>query len=230
MNNLLITTIGEYNHLSAWTNDKRNYDIALLNYDYSFTIQDSLDVDCIWFDSYPTFKFPGIAEMFQDEPRLLRYNYFWMPDEDILLPTKDINTLFDKMRTLNLSLAQPSIEKSDTSFPSWEIFTHKPDLDIIHTNFVEVMCPLFSRDALGKCLETFPKSKSGWGLDLVWPKLIGDNGSNIAILNSVVAKHTRPIKGGDIYEALESKRISPSSEKRRLMVEYGVKSIDIQAH
>jgi hypothetical protein len=230
MDNLLITTIGEYNHLDSWGNGKRNFDIALLNYDYSMAINDKINCDLIYLDAYPSFKYPGIAEMFYDEPKLLRYKYFFMPDEDIDISSNDISTLFGKMRTLNLSLAQPSIEKSDTSFPSWELFIHKPDLDIICTNFVEIMCPLFSRDALGKCLETFPKSNSGWGIDVVWPKLIGNSGNNIAVINSVIAKHTRPIKGGNLYSALKSSGISPSKERLRLMAEYDIKSIDTKTY
>lgn len=229
MKNLLITTFGEYNHIDSWLDGERNYDVALINYDYHEVPSDLIG-KCIYLDSFHTFKYPGLWDALWDEPRLLRYDYFFMPDEDILLTSGDINTLFDKMRTLNLDLAQPSIERSDISFPSWELFVHKEGLDIVMTNFVEVMCPLFSRSALGKCLETFKKSQSGWGLDLVWPHLIGDTGNNIAVINSVVAKHTRKIKEGELYLELERKRISPSRERRQLMQEYGVKSIDIKEH
>jgi hypothetical protein len=229
MNNLLITTIGEYNHLSKWLDGERNYDVALVNYDHHDTPYD-LARQCVWFDTFSTFKYPGIWDMFWDEPRLLRYDYFWMPDDDIELCPPEINKLFDKARTLNLSLSQPSIEKSDTSFPSWEVFIHRESMDFIATNFVEIMCPLFSRDALGKCLDTFRKSQSGWGLDLVWTKLIGDTHSNIGIINSVIAKHTRKIASGSFYPDLQRKKIRPSQERRSLMNEYLVSGVDIKIH
>lgn len=226
MRNLLITTFGEYNHLDSWLNGERNFDVALINYDYH---EDKYDLikDCVYLDAFHTFKYPGIWDALWEEPRLLRYDYFWMPDEDIDISCGEINKMFDKMRTLNLDLAQPSVEKSNVSFPSWEQFIHKEALDVIMTNFVEVMCPLFSRDAIGKCLETFRKSESGWGLDLVWAKLV-NNGNNMAILNSIIVKHTRPVKEGGLYEALAEKRISPSGDRRRLMREYNVSSIDIK--
>lgn len=226
MRNLLITTFGEYNHLDSWLKGSRNFDVALINYD-SHEHRNDLISDCVYLDTFHTFKFPGIWDAFWDEPSLLMYDYFWMPDTDIDVSCDDINKMFDKVKTLKLDLSQPSIEKSNTSFPSWEYFIHKDDLDVIMTNFVEVMCPVFSRSALDKCLATFRKSQSGWGLDLVWAKLV-NNGNNMAIINSIIVKHTRPVKGGDLYKALSDKRISPSGDRRRLMKEYGVSSINIE--
>jgi len=229
MKNLLITTIGEYNHLDKWLNGEPNFDVALVNYDRH---EDPVDLvyRCVYYDTFTTFKYPGLWDVFWDEPRLLRYNYFWMPDEDIDLSCKEINKLFDRMKELNLDLAQPSIEKSDTSFPSWECFVHKENTDVIYTNFIEIMCPCLGRDALGKCLDTFKESQSGWGLDLVWTKLIGDKSNNIAIINSVVARHTRPIKDGGLYDSLQKRRISPSQERKQLMRKYGIPAIDIKIH
>jgi len=210
--NLLITTIGDYNHSSIWDRWNKNYDVVLI--DYRVT---------------PTFKYPGIYNHIKSNPDLLKYEYYWMPDEDINLSSENINKLFALMSLFNLALAQPSIEKSSVSFPSWECFTHRDKPDIIYTNFVEITCPCFSNAGLFSCLETFYKSQSGWGLDIVWPKLIGDNHKNIAILNSIVAQHTRPVKGGDLYTNLTKKGIRPSQERLKLMKEYEV-LLDIKIH
>jgi len=229
MKNLLITTVGEYNMLHKWMDGERNFDIALLNYDYH-DVPPTLCSHLVWFDTYASFKYPGIYDMFWGEPRLLRYDYFFMPDEDIDISCGDINKMFDKARTMNFDLCCPSIEKSETSFPSWELFVNKPDVDVALVNFIEVMCPVFSSNALKKCLDTFKKSQSGWGLDLVWPKLIGDNGNNMAVIHSIIAKHTRKISTGTLYINLQRKRISPYREKRKLMSEYKVSSIDIKEY
>lgn len=226
MKNLLITTIGEYNHLKSWIEGERDFDIALVNYDYSMEINDALKSGCVYYDSFPVFKYPGIWQMMTDATALQKYDYYFMPDEDIDISGAQINELFSKMAEYDLALTQPSIEKSNTSFPSWEQFIHREGIDMIYSNFVEVMCPLFSRSAMKACLNTFPKSHSGWGLDLAWAKIL--EGQNIGIINSVVARHTRPVKGGDLYKALQKLRISPYQEKRKLMNEYGVSSVDIQ--
>jgi len=226
MRNLLITTIGEYNHFNRWTDGIRNFDIAIINYDSHDISQEFLD-KCVWYGQFPTFKFPGIQTMLKNDNSLLKYDYYWMPDSDIDISCDDINDMFEKANILGLDLGQPSVEKSDVSFPSWEQFIHKEGIDVVMTNFVEVMCPLFSRYALIKCLNTFSKSQSGWGLDLVWAKLV-NNGNNMAILNSITIKHTRPVKKGGLYEALAKKKVSPSSERKQLMREYNIPCIDIK--
>jgi len=223
MRNLLITTFGEYNHVKSWLNGNRNFDVALINYDFH-EHSGKLVGDCVYLDSFATFKYPGIYEVLWSEPRLLKYDYYFMPDEDILLSCGDINTLFDKARTLNLDICCPSIKNSSESFPSWDCFVHIDAMDFVATKFIEVMCPVFSKHALSKCLDTFQKSQSGWGLDLVWPKLVHNNGSNIGVIHSVVAKHTRKIAGGTLYQDLQRQRIQPAGEKRKLMQEYGVNS------
>jgi len=227
MSNLLITTIGEYNCLNSWTNsEKRDFDIALVNYDYSMEVNDALKVGCVYFDEFPVFKYPGIWQMMTDATVLQKYDYYFMPDEDIDISGQQISELFAKMKEYDLALAQPSIEKSFVSFPSWEYFIHREGVDMIYSNFVEVMCPLFSREAIKACLNTFNKSNSGWGLDLAWAKIL--EGDNIGIINSVIARHTRPVMGGGLYKALQKLRISPYQEKRKLMKEYGVNTIDIK--
>lgn len=202
MKNLLITTVGPYNHFLNWTDGRQEFDVRVWDYAYN-----------------PGFKYPLIFQMLITEPN--DYDYFFMPDEDINMTSRDINRLFAAMRDNDLDLAQPSIERSEESHPSWEAFVHREgDGDIIPTDFVEIMCPCFSRKALERCLETFPKSQSGWGLDIVWPTLL--QGNKIAIINSVIAQHTRKVKGGCLYDALRKKGISPSTEKKRLMKEYGI--------
>uniref|UniRef100_A0A6M3KBI0 Uncharacterized protein n=1 Tax=viral metagenome TaxID=1070528 RepID=A0A6M3KBI0_9ZZZZ len=79
-------------------------------------------------------------------------------------------------------------------------------------------------------IEKSGKLKSGWGLDIVWPKLIVDNGVNIAIINCIVAKHTRKIRSGGLYSKLKGLVILSSTERKRLVREYGIKSIDIKTY
>ncbi len=227
MRNLLITTIGAYNHLNKWIAGRRNFDLALIDYTEQGVIPAEIQSQCVYFDSFPTFKYPGIYKTFKEHPELLNYDYFWMPDEDIELLTVDVNSLFDKMPQYRLDLACPSIEESANSFPSWRCFIHdkRAPKEIIYINYIEVMCPIFSRNGLDKCLDTFWRSQSGWGIDLAWPKLI--NGGinllqggfrNVAIINSIIARHTRqpnvnlPSIRGPLYEALYKKGIVPNDE------------------
>jgi hypothetical protein len=225
--NLLITTFGKYNHLAEWINgDTSDFDIALINYDG----HQSPIVPSTYYGIMPTFKYEGIARMLTKRNSLMDYDYFFMPDEDILINADGINAIFAQMRLHNLDLAQPSVEESKTSFLSWRIFKHNPAKpDIINTDFIECMCPVFSRKALELCLPIFPKSRSAYGLDLVWPKLIGNNGKNIAIINNVVVKHTRPVGKGELYKLLAKQGVVPDVEMHKLIKEYDIK-FEAKAH
>jgi hypothetical protein len=236
MRNLLITTIGTYNHLNRWIEGNCNFDLALIDYTETGVIPVEIQSRCVYFANFQTFKYPGLYKVFKENPQLLNYDYFWLPDEDIELTTLEINKLFDKMYQYHLDLACPSIEISDTSFPSWSCFIHdvRAVREIIYINYIEVMCPVFSRNGLDRCLDTFWRSQSGWGIDLAWPKLI--NGGinllqgfrNVAIINSIIARHTRqpnvnlPSIRGPLYEALFKKGIIPNDELGEMMRLYKI--------
>lgn len=199
MRNLLITTIGKDNCLDAWDKGKtKNFDIVTI--DYTKT---------------STFKYPGIYRAL----RLLRaYDYYWMPDEDISLTTEEINKLFDMAAKYHLDLFQPSVEQSPRSFPSWPMFIHKGNAEMIPMPFVEIMCPGFSREGLLKCIDTFHRSNSGWGLDIIWAKIL--RYQNMGLINSVSVIHTRPpMKGSNLYSMLKE---PASDEMHRLLKEYRV--------
>ena len=207
MRNLLITTVGTYNLRHILMAGDPNFDIITVDYTKN-----------------PTFKYPGIYKAIKDLGRT--YDYYWMPDEDIYLSTRSINHMFYQMARFGLDLGQPSVEDSKRSFPSWPMFVHKPGDVFRPMPFVEVMCPCFSRKGLELCLETFPKSNSGWGLDIVWAKLL--NYQHMGVLNNIVVRHTRPpIKGSNLYKILKE---SPSKEMRRLIDEYNVIMIPYNAN
>ncbi len=227
--NLLITTIGRDNKLADWIDGYRSFDVAIVNYD-GHNIYKYITRELAHCYTFPTFKYPGIYKMMSVNPRIGNYDYFFMPDEDIYISCDDINRLFLETEKRKLDLACPSIENSDISFPSWSLFEHRDGIDITYTNFVEVMCPVFSKRAFDLCLNTFNKSQSGWGIDLVWPKIIGDTGSNIAVIHSIIARHTRKIGSGNLYSKLNNIGVKPSIERKRLMAEYGVESIASGEH
>jgi hypothetical protein len=53
---------------------------------------------------------------------------------------------------------------------------------------------------LEKCCPTFRENKSGWGIDHVWVKWLKYPTDKVAIIDDVVAVHTRPVGHGDMYK------------------------------
>jgi hypothetical protein len=147
-----------------------------------------------------------------------KYDAVWLPDDDISCDTVSINNLFALFHQYHLDLAQPSL--SVDSYFGYSITVNKPEYVLRYTNWVEGLVPIFSREALMKCLETFSESQSGWGLCWVWPKLLGYPQDKIAIIDGVNVRHARAVGKGDLYRNL---KISPSNEKQKIMEKYQIK-------
>lgn len=149
-------------------------------------------------------KWPALHEHIRSERELIEsYDAVWFPDDDLLIDAAGINRMFDLFMGFGLSLAQPALSHdSHFSHPS---VLQDPRSYLRLTNFVEVMAPLFSREALSVVHPTFAQSKTGWGLDFMWPFLLAraGHGNRIGVLDAVAMTHTRPIGGGDIYQGQE---------------------------
>lgn len=141
------------------------------------------------------------------------YERIWLPDNDILATCDQINQLFAVSEFFDLSLCQPGLSAS--SFVSHEITRAHPLTRLRFTNFVEVMMPLFSQAALQLLKHTWSANRSGWGVDLLWTKLLGDPRDKIAIIDQISVDHTQPI--GNTYS------LQPAlDEKRALMALHGL--------
>ena len=146
-------------------------------------------------------KFGAINSLFQPESRLWAYEQIWLPDDDLQTSWRDINRLFEICRRYELQLAQPSLKSN--SFVNHPVTAQQPEYILRHTNFVEAMCPLFSRDALKLCLPSFNGAVLGYGLDHIWPRLLGMVHTRMAIVDDVTVAHTRPLASN--YDPLKAR-------------------------
>ena len=145
-------------------------------------------------------KFAAIHQLFFDGSPLWNYDFIMLPDDDLMLSWKDINQAFDLSREHRLELAQPSLREG--SHWGLSFVLQQPNILLRFTSFVESMMPIFSREALAICLPTFPQSLIGWGLDIVWPVMLGTQRTNVAIFDAVSVLHTRPV--GASYNGTEA--------------------------
>jgi O-methyltransferase len=173
-------------------------------------------------------KFSAIKDIYDKDKNIFReYQAIWFLDDDIDLAFGDVDNFFNIMRELNLSLAQPSL--SADSFRNFDVTTNCAECVARHSNFVEIMMPSFSQEAFQRCVDTFDKSISGWGLDYVWSKLLGYNqGHKMGIVDAVVAKHTAPVdtSNGPFYTYLRSIGVDAYGEMDKLKREFGVSTND----
>lgn len=212
---LIVARVGDKSLHREWIShsEKRNFDILL---DYYGNVPNKYRDECDFYVQSKGLKWPGLYAILKTHRSLiLQYDSVWFPDDDISVDTLTINFMFEVFTKYQLDLAQPALTRD--SFFTHGITIQNPEFKLRFTDFVEVMVPLFSREALEKVWTTFGESQSGWGLDNIWPKYLGYPDGKIAIIDETPVKHTRPVGGGELYQKLN---ISPHFEVTTMVRKY----------
>jgi hypothetical protein len=178
--------------------------------------------DADFYEARPGPKWPAIAALLEQNLTALgAYDTFWFPDDDLAASGPVIDRMFAFFHAFQLCLAQPALTRN--SYYTWDTLLQDSRAHIRYTRFVEVMAPIFSRAALEVCRPTFAESRSGWGLDWVWPTLCRQAGlGRMAILDATPVRHTRPV-GGELYR--NHPDLDPRNDAVRLLRKYGIAEV-----
>lgn len=175
-----------------------DFDLHLLIYDGSYN-KFCNDSDFVACDA--GYKMDMTYRYLHRHPELFeKYEYFFLLDDDIVISTEDVNRLFSMMREYQLKIAQPSLVMS---YYTYKHTAFHPFYILRYTNFVEMMMPCFSRDALKAVLPTFEQKIRWCGIEMHWPVLVGSNHKDIAIVDAVSAKHMRPVQSWNSLSQLQ---------------------------
>lgn len=175
-----------------------DFDLHLLIYDGSYN-KFCNDSDFVACDA--GYKMDMTYRYLHRHPELFeKYEYFFLLDDDIVISTEDVNRLFSMMREYQLKIAQPSLVMS---YYTYKHTAFHPFYILRYTNFVEMMMPCFSRDALKAVLPTFEQKIRWCGIEMHWPVLVGSNHKDMAIVDAVSAKHTRPVQSWNSLSQLQ---------------------------
>lgn len=140
-------------------------------------------------DVLPGPKWTGIREVLAGWDRWRKYDYIWLPDDDIFATQSTITRMFEVAETLGFRLFAPALHEA--SYYEHYSTTRNRSFAARDVGFVEIMVPCFRRDTLEELLPTLDLTSTGWGwgLDPVWAKLLDYRG----ILDCVPVVHTRPV-------------------------------------
>ena len=185
---VVLTTTSELLGLEQYLH-QQDFDVVVIDYTSEKGKSPARENVKLVFENPNGYKYQNIKLLFEEINLIDNYEYFWFPDWDIEIDSESVLKLVDKAKIFTLSLAQPSL--SNDSFISWDITRHNPSTDVRLTNFVEVMCPLFTSEFLKEVLWTFSLNYSSWGLDFLWASLSGNR--YLGIVDSVIVKHSRSI-------------------------------------
>jgi len=132
-------------------------------------------------------KWPTLARIL---PQLPPYRYYAFVDEDIDGSVAIWNSLFRTGELFGLHLYQGAL--TPRSHFSHEFARVQAGSYLRPTTFVEIMAPLFSHEALTRCLPTFTMSELGWGLEYLWNDILRSQG--MAIVDAFPITHIRPVQ------------------------------------
>lgn len=217
-NRLVLSAVGDDSVHNTWLDNsaERTFDLCLIYYgNQPGKFADVADV----YIERKGFKYQMIHHLAQHELAevLPKYDYVWLPDDDIAASTEQVNQLFQTASDYSLMLSQPSIGKGETAYRTLKT---QSDYILRYTKFVEVMCPLFHKDALEKALPIFNDTNSCWGLDWVWSSFFEPE--QIAVIDAVPVNHTRPLATGDLYKRYAEQGIDPYKELDAEKEKYGL--------
>jgi len=214
--NLIVSPIGDMSVHRTWLVNEscRNFDLLLIYYGSQGEFGRG---DADYYFRQQGFKWELLTQVMKQAPEIIsRYRNIWCPDNDIAADTASVNRLFDVFDEYRLQLAQPAVAAGEVSYRA---LRKRPGVLLRYTPYVEVMCPLFTREALAKVSHTFGENRSGWGLDWVWPRYFADH--ERAIIDAVGVHHTGPLFRGEHYQSLARLGIHPDVDFQQVMKKYG---------
>lgn len=217
---LVMARVGDRSLHTEWIHpaEDRNFDLAL---SYYGDTPGRYAQECEFYTETKGSKWPKIYEWIESMgERIFEYDAVWFPDDDISTDPGNISHMFRLFQEHGLLLAQPAL----TANHYFKVTKLHKNYRLRYTNFVEIMVPVFSRDALKACWHTFDKSVTGWGMEHVWAKLLDYPYKKMAILDETPVRHTRPPGKGDLYENIKNQmKINIWSPKERnVWKEYGI--------
>lgn len=119
-----------------------------------------------------------------------RYSAVMITDDDLMMDVHSLNIAFKLFSEYDLKLAQQSVCRASNSFSLWDALFQRPEFVLRYTNWIEIMAPIFEGEFFNDVVNsTLATAWTGFGLDSVWPYLLGYPESEIAVIDAVCMAH-----------------------------------------
>jgi hypothetical protein len=164
-------------------------------------------------------KLDGFLEFWRECPQARDYRYLLLLDDDVYLRPGDVSRFLALCEHYGTYLAQPALNWFTQT--TMNALVRNPACLLRRVNYVEVMAPCFSGEALAALLPTFGLTRSTWGTDLAWAGVIAGR-QPIYVVDAIGMDHTRSGDGrpGAFYRKLAAMGVDPREELRRVQRMY----------
>lgn len=206
--NLVLARVGQNSLHPCWVDrgTTRDWDLYLAPYQ---PVPEHPGVECTVGEVVTGPKWTGIRHVLNTWDGWRDYEYIWLPDDDIYADQGTISQMFALARGLGLDLFTPGLHES-SYYTHYSMMVNRRFF-ARRVGFVEIIVPGFRVAALEELLPTLDLGITGWGwgLDSVWPKLLGYR--NIGVIDAVTVLHTRPV--GRMRDAELNRRVHEESDR-----------------
>lgn len=188
--NLIIVSASERSQHYAWLDGdpSRNWDLTVLPYR---DVLPPVGHDVYTQPVTQLKKFAGLHECLSRSAFWKSYAAILLIDEDLFAMPGTFSRFFQIVDQIkDFQLGAPAL--TPNSIAGHAICVQNPISRWRRVSFVESMMPCFTPEILEDLLPTFIAEETGvgWGLDLVWPKLLNYRG--IYIIDETPVTHWRP--------------------------------------
>lgn len=205
-----------------WKQRSQPWHLIVNHYDSTYVGKIPCDVEFRQTGVLPSTKFTAFYSLLTQYAHILEpYEYILLLDDDVQFPEGGIQQLFEIVQQNGWEMAQASL--SPDSYCSYPLFINPGRGGWRRVNGVEIMMPVYSRRILPRVKEVFAQSVSGWGADAALAAIGMREGWRAAVVDDVVARHLKPIRGdvGDYYQMLRRHGVDHEAEFLRLKQKYG---------
>jgi hypothetical protein len=185
--NFVFSSVGDNTHFdSLWINNNMDYDLYVIYYGSDETIYEKYKLKVTYIEKRKGSKFQNFKYFYVNNSNIIdKYDRFFILDDDIIFNVNDINNMFRISRKYNLDICGPSFSKKGKISHKY-INTHKPNILLQYTNFVEVNTPLFNKKSLTSLMKILDYSLIGWGIDMLYIQCNGlEKEKSYAIIHKI---------------------------------------------
>lgn len=216
--NLIVVRAGDQSLHRHWMNDSRvrNFDLLV---SYYGSTRGRYEGRSDHYHAMTGPRWPAHDWLWRNRREVFdRYDHVAFVCDDIEATTRTWNAMFDLCAWFGLDLAQPAI----MGHVNVGITRPVEGALLRYTDWVEIMCPVFSRRALALCGDTFRESVSGWSLGVLWAARLPYPDYRIAIVDSVRVTHMSETRRGELRPVLDALGIEPEAEARAMLQRLGI--------
>lgn len=166
-------------------------------------------------------KFANLNRLLNDYS-LSEYDWLLLIDDDVVLPTRFLDTFLTVAEHFRLSIAQPA--HCAVSHASWPVTRRAPFAIARATNFVEIGPVTALHRETFATLTPFPADGMGYGLDFEWARTAGERRWTVGIVDVTPVVHLIP--AGTTYSAARAAESMPAGLYREPRTDVTFRSWD----